>query len=480
MNENPGEMPNPLNPNNNPLDANPAESQPLEEIVEEVQTVSVTPTGESSTDPMARPMEQAPVVEPVQPKKKKTGLIVAGVIAAVLAIGCGVAAAIILTMNGGDPVAKAIEKIASGKMPGYAEINGKITVTPNDEESIVSSVEVDLDSKTATTSMLNNTKATVTTKFANGDGVDLNVEEIYGADGDLYLKLENVASAIEGFSEAMNSNTNAENTSGCFESEEGETICPIESEQTTNCDADGTNCLSYDDVELGEPGLTDVLGGFGGIIEVIDGQWLRISVDDLNGLSESGITSSDNGLTCVTGVLSNYKNYSNSVVEAYSKNPFISSTTEGVTIASKTGQPVRKVVFDSEKLTGFSASMKDSAFVKDLQACSDEGATVETDTDGSFENMPTFYVEVDGDFNFTRVTFDAPVMDTSSCKCLEVEDCDCEGEETARINVDLSLSYPDTINVAEPTEYKDLSTMLQELFTMMYSNQGAQTDNISL
>ena len=87
MNENPGETPNPLNPNpeENPgasdiaLDANP--SEPIESV-NTVQPEQVDPlmqatdgiTDQPSSDPMSRPMKQAPTAEPATPpKKKKTG-----------------------------------------------------------------------------------------------------------------------------------------------------------------------------------------------------------------------------------------------------------------------------------------------------------------------------------------------------------------------------------------------------------------------
>ena len=482
MNDNTGEMPNPLNPNNNPLDANPADSQPLEKIVEEVQTVNTAPTEQPAADPMARPMEQAPVAEPIQPKKKKTGLIVAGIIAAVVAIGCGVAAAIIFAMNGGDPVEKAVAKIMSGEMPAYTALNGQITVTPSDESSVISNVTIGLDSKAATTSMLNDTKATVTANFVSGDAVDFSVEEVYGSNGDLFLKLENVGDALEGFAEAVENSASYQNTVDCIEDETGETICDDQFTTTTqNCEVDDVNCLStYGSVDSSNTGLATTLGSLGGVIELIDGQWLRVSLDDLSSLSGSGVVSADNGMTCIAGVLSNYKNYSNSIVESYKKAPFISSTTEGVTLASKSGQPVRKIVLNNENYKGFANSMKDSAFMKDLMACSDEGANVETSADASFDNMPTMYVEVDKDFNFARLAFDAPIRGASTCDCVYADECDCgdESEEIAKLSVDVSMSYPDTINVAEPKEYTDLSTLLQQLFLNMYSTSGYNTDTV--
>ena len=516
MNDNTGEMPNPLNPNNNPLDANPAESQPLEEIVEEVQAVSVAPAEQPADTPaeqpantapveqpvdvapveqpivesveqpvvdlMARPMEKAPVPEPVQPKKKKTGLIVAGIIAAVVAIGCGVAAAIIFALNSGDPVAKAIEKIASGNLPAYANITGAITITPNEENPVLSNLQVNLDSSASTTSLVNTTKASVTANFANGDAVDFTVEEKYGSNGDLYLRFSDIAEAIESYTNAMN-NSSVTTTDNCIEDENGNTICDeetLETVETVDCEtADG--CQSLNATNGSNLGGSDVmgsmLGSFGEIFDMVDGEWLRVSVDELSALTNgSGV---DNETTCIANVIANPNNYKNGIVEAYNNNQFISSTTEGVKIASKSGQPVRKVVINNEKLNGFKNAVKNTTLYKDLMDCSGSN-NVESTSSSTLSNIPTMYVEVDKDYNFTRVTFDAPVSTTTSvtdCDCDDPNDCDCENETSAgaNANVDFSISYPDRIDVAEPTEYTDLSSLLQQLFLNMYSAPGSQS-----
>ncbi len=502
MNENPGEMPNPLNPNNDPLDANPAESQPLEEIVEEVQAVNVTPveqpidvapTGDPVVDPVVnpvvdptidptnRPMEKAPVAEPVQPKKKKTGLIVAGIVAILVAIGCGVAAAIMFTMNSGDPVVKAVEKVFGGNMPAYASIDGDITVTPNDN-SFVSNLKISLKSDTSTTSMLNSTNVKVTANLANDDSVSFDVDEMYGSNGDLYLKLSNVADALKALAGSISNNTNSLNNMACIEDENGETVCDSEYVETIDCET-AEDCASLDTTNsvnsLNDSSFLGALGEFGSVIELIDGTWLKISVDELNNLTGSGmIDAGSGGSSCIIGVMANYKDYSNSMVEIYNKNPFISSTTDGVTLASKSGQPVRKIVLDDKNYSSFANSMKNSTFVKDLQACGNEGADVQINDAVSLSNIPTIYAEVDNDYNFSRLTFDMPIKNTSSCVCDEEVDCTCDDEIVANMNIDLSFSYPSTINVAEPTQYTDLSTLMQQMLRNMYSTSGGSSSVI--
>lgn len=456
MNENPGETTNPLNQNSNPLDANPADSTPLEEIVEEVQTVSVTPTPGPATDPMARPMEQAPtVVEPVKPKKKKTGLIIGIVIAVVLLIGGVAAALIIMNMNKGDAVAKAIEKIVTGNAPENVVIDGALTLVPNEDDSLLSNVQIDLDSQASTRSMMNSSIATVTTNFANGNSASFEFDEVYAANGDLYFKLSGLTNAMEDYTAAMQSAMLESGTAGSevvdCESEDG-CVTTTEVVEPTSLPAEVET-----DTNLGVmESLTEILS----IIENVDGEWLRISTDDLSGVSELAPQESDT--SCLVDFVGNVKNYNNSIAEIYGKNPFITSTTEGVTLASKSGEPVYKVTINSEKFGAFINEFQNSELVSNLFSCMGyENSEVNVDNVvEDIDSLPTFYVEVDKDYNFTRLYFTSDLA---------------EGDMT--LTTDLGFTYPTNINVAEPAEYTDFSSMIQEIFTSMYTLPGGEVEN---
>ena len=44
------------------------------------------------------------------------------------------------------------------------------------------------------------------------------------------------------------------------------------------------------------------------------------------------------------------------------------------------------------------------------------------------------------------------------------------------LTTDLGFAYPTNINVAEPVEYKDFSTTIQEIMTSMYVLPGTETE----
>ena len=482
MNENPGGSPNPLNPNpgtepesnSNTLDANP--SEPVEQVdaqmtgtvpadmdnsvtVEEVSEVEVDPltqatnglTGQPVTDPLARPMEQAPPPEVAPPKKKKTGLIIGIIVAVVVLIGGGIAAAlVIMNMNRGDAVAKAIEKVVNGNIPSNVAVDGTINLQSNSENSLVSGVEIALDAKASTSSMLNSSVAMVTMTFQEGETASFEFDEIYASNGDLYLKIDGATAALEDYAKLMavagSSEVLETDETKCVTDESGETKCAGVEEVEVDCE-EGTDCSQTIVQDEGDDMLSAMLEAYAGMLEVVDGEWLRISVDELSQMTNTA-GEDDSNTTCLVNFAGNIKNYSNSVAETYNKNPFISSTTKNVTIAPKGNGPVYKVTFDSEKMDGFIGAMKNSSLGQELSSCVG-------DIDGLAEgvaNLPEIYVEVDKDYNFTRLYFTSEVDDAG-----------------ASLTTDLGFNYPENINVAEPVEYKDFSAVIQEIFMSMYN-----------
>lgn len=447
MNENHGEMPNPLNPNPagapsraQNLDANPSEPVEQIEVRKTVVTESVDPmtratagiTDNPTSDPALRPMEKAPAAEPVQPKKKKTGLIVGIVLAAVLLIGGGIVAAVMIMNMNQDPVTAAVDKLMRGEMPQNALVEGTLDLSTTDNESGLSSVKVELKSEGATSSGINSSSAKVTVALTNNNKFDFNVDEVYAADGDLYFKVDGIAQSLKDLVTKMQE-------AALYSSDD------LTTPAVQDCDEeDATDCvIENDDTDYQTLMTLSVLAQ---VFEKLDGQWLRVTVDEIQqGLNSAG---QDDSLSCLTTFAGDIKSSGNTLAELYKKNSFINSTKEGVSIASK-NFPVYKVTFDQEKLNSFSAGLKELEAVRKLASCMDVDA--EDEVDEKIEELPTFFVEVDNDKNFSRVYFSGTENDTNT-------------------TVDLNFTYPANINVAAPTDYKDLSSVMGELFTSMYLN----------
>jgi len=447
MNENTGETPNPLNPT--PA-AGPAPVQPV------APATTPNPAPVAPASPMDRPMEQAaPVAVETPVKKKKTGLIVGIIVAiAVLLIG-GIAAALVMILNQPDPVTAAMNKIMSGNAPANVAIDGNIDIAINDEFSPITNLNIDLKSSGSAGSMINDSVAIVTADIRNVGEVSAEFDEVYAGNGDLYFRIDGVASALEdsGILYLLNLSSQMNCSGGRIECSDEEIL--------TNCiEGTDTNCISDDEYYILEEGGQsmldeDTLSYFTSLldtIKVIDGEWLKISVDQLDMLSDSMTADSD--ISCVTNLVSGVNTNSNSAAELYRKNPFVTSTNKDVTLASK-NYPVYKVSIDSEKFANYVNSIQNSNLSGDLYSCLGWENNVQISTDDVAEvvnTMPTIYAEVDNENNFTRLYLVSELND---------------GEGT--MTIDLGFSYPANVNVSEPVEYKDFSEVIQEVMSSMFT-----------
>lgn len=487
MNENPGETPNPLNPTPaagpapNPMpsaapspapnpDPSPVAPTPIAN-----STPGATPT-QTPAQPIApvtntikvdslapedRPMEKAAPAEAAPVKKKKTGLI-AGIVAAVvvLILGGVAAAIVIIMMNQTDPVTAAMKKIMDGKAPTNVAIDGDINITLNNEFSPVSNIKIALNSKIISSSAINNSVANVTATIRNVGDFNIEFDEVYAGNGDLYFKIDGATSALEdsGILYLLNLSNQMPGQIDCGE----DAVCQTTEIQALTC-ADGENCnlTEIDDTKLnvldGGQNVLDAntiayFASLAGVIKVVDGEWLKVSVDELNMLS-GGITANSN-ISCITNLVSDINTNSNSAIELYSKYPFISSTNKDVSLASK-NHPVYQVSVNSEKFANFVNSIQNSEMTANLYSClgwTNNVSVSEDDVAKMVDVMPKIYAEVDGDNNFTRLYL------TSNLN---------NGEGT--MTIDLGFSYPTNVNVPEPEEYKNFSDVIQEIMSSMYS-----------
>lgn len=158
MNENSGETPNPLNSGGTMPTANPTPTP--SPVATPTPTAATTPatapapspvqtTQVESLDPDGRPMEKVEETGTTSGEpKKKTGLIVGIIIAAVVLIGGIVAAVMLLpNLNKGDAVATAMQKLMNGQAPGNVAIDGSINILVNQEGTPIKRVNVALDSE---------------------------------------------------------------------------------------------------------------------------------------------------------------------------------------------------------------------------------------------------------------------------------------------------------------------------------------------
>ena len=474
MNENNEGTPNPLNPNPAPaadstpepqagalkpaaLETEPVTKVPSEGVVE-IETAHEAAMN-PSTDPSNRPMEQAPTGVAEAPKKKKTGLIVGILIALLIATACGVTAVLLMNNNsGGDAVVKAMNKLMSGDVPSNVAVSGTISVKPNTTSSITN-MKIDLKSEMVSGSMINSTVANLTVEGKNNKSLSVELDEMYGTDGDLFLKVDGIGEAIKNPSliEALFNSDSTPVEVDCDTLSAGEEVdCEVESTLETDCE-DATDCTEVVIEEVTDEMSEDELAEYSALAEMFDGKWFRISTEELTSMSGS---ESGSELTCVVDLIKSTNSSSNSLAESYNKNPFIYSSDENITVMRK-ANPIYEVGINTENFTNFADAMSKSELASKINDCLGSKQTF-VDTDELAEavkQLPALYVEVDSNYNFTRLYFTKDINDGA-----------------ATVTVDLDFSYPANVNISEPTEYEDLSSLMENMFNSTYDSTGTEIE----
>lgn len=416
-------------------------------------------SSQPNLDPTNRPMERAPIAEAPQRKKKHTGLIIGLIISLFVAVGCGVAAVLIAMNNNKkeDTVAIAASRIVNGEAPTNMAVDGTITIDTSKTSSDIAKMEIAIKSEVVRDSLINSTSAALNVEYRNGDEASLSLDEIYAANGDLYLKIDGVNSLLTD-NNAAGEATPTEETS-------------TEVAEVTECAEGDTECVTTTEaITETSDGAAEILAALEAL-NMIDGEWLRVPVDSFGAiLPEEG---AQNELICAAQFVSGMNSNNNSFAGVYNQYPFVGSTDEGLAVVARE-DPIYLMLIDSEGFNNFVNETQNLAVMKDLATCLGyKNAKIDADDlTETMEKMPAVYVEVNEDYNFTRLYFETQVAmgDDDCCpkgaQC--IQGCDVDKQTIADVTVDLNFDYPTNVNVPEPTEYKNLMDVLQQLTFELY------------
>lgn len=226
--------------------------------------------------------------------------------------------------------------------------------------------------------------------------------------------------------------------------------------KVTDCvnGVEGTdNCMAPEPVET--VGAGELLALYGGVFEIIDDQWILTSGEFTESMEGLGIF--DNSSACLVNAISTLPKYAKDITKKYDANQFITYTTDKLAIAKKKND-LYKLNIDSDKLAAFVNSLSNNGFVNELNACAGNTATNTNVTaemiESIFAYFPEIYVEIDEDYNFTRLYFRVTTGDETN---------------SMTTTADLSLSYPAKLDVTAPEEYIDMSTLVTNLMTNLFS-----------
>ena len=355
MNENPEGTPNPLNPNPGPApaDAGPAPAAPAPQPAPQpvAQPVAQPVVAEPTAVPAAESEPKDSVVEPKN--KSKKGLIIAVVLLLFAIIGGVVAAILILKPFGGngDAVSMAMQKLFEGTGPARVAVDGSIIATSDSSDG---KVKIDFKSGVDTVSKENYANIELTLISPDDDEFSIGADEVYTSDGDLYFRVSNIEDLVDYLVTANTTDTFcleddfdcAYIDGGCTRDQLGNVSCSNDYPQSSS------SMPSY---------LSD-------IIEIVDGEWIRVSSSDFSSLVDMAESNIDSTAQCLIDTAEDADKYKDDFVGFYKENPFVNSTTENIKIEQKKSQPYL-ISLDGEKLTGFLNSVAGSDFTKELAAC---------------------------------------------------------------------------------------------------------------
>jgi len=472
MNENPGGTPNPLNPNPAPVQplgpqpaapaapAQPIPAAPANPVTSPEVNMPVEPaTPAGAAEPTASAVPATPVApaeltmqtEPkdsiVEPKKKsKKGPVIALVVLLIALICGGVAAAIVFLnpFAKKDAVPAAIAKLMSGDAPQNVSMNGKVTMTM--EGGLASSLTINFTAGLNNATMGNYASATVTAGLIDGSEFTFSADEVHVEDGDFYLKISGLADAINDYKPPL---LDYDAETNCIGDESGETNC------LTEDDILSTDCVTdeFGDVSCVYDGdFTSSILGFASVFEVIDDEWIRIPGSSFSNVTD--LATLDQPTQCLIDAAGELGNYGSNFATLYNNNPFITYSTENLKITQKK-DTLYKLGFNTNELAGFINGLGNSGFMNEMFACMN-GEAISTGQEVTASDLseivamlPTIYVEIDDDDNFTRV-----YLTVSS--------------DDATATADISLSYPSTITIEEPESYIELNEILTNVLTVLY------------
>lgn len=409
--------------------------------MEELSEVDVEPSNAQITE-VDTLVARDSVVEPKSGKgKKKKIFIICTIILAIVAIICGAAAIAIVVVSNNNRVGMAIDKLLSGQtssiIAGKGTINTTSASTNSSSDNDTSTTAISFDGAVDTISGISKLEASVIANSGSTTTAELEINEVSNKNGDTYFKISGLSSILKNFitPTLQTGEVSTTNTTNCAEASDG-----------TNCNVAATDASSS-----AASGLTTL---YNNLMSKVEDQWLLITDDMSETVDDLGFF--DNASLCMVNALSSLSKYGTDLASKYRANPFITSSKDNLGIAQKSNELYR-LGFDKEKLNAFMNSVGSNGFVTAFNECAGSGTTDSKDSSSLFEeifaNLPTMYVEVDNDNNFTRLYFASTI--------------EVNGISTST-KADINISYPASLKVALPDDYQNASTV----FTILFANQS--------
>lgn len=344
--------------------------------------------------------------------KKKTGLIIGLAIAAVAVIGGGVGAIAYLNWHESpeQTLADAISNVWNAK---NIQAEATITGEAKDKDSDFSKIELKMN-MIATQNAASMNISTLSIDTRENGSYSLSVESAYSLDGDIYFKIGGIKEAFDG---AMK-----------------------------NVDKDEAEELAA------------ISGMVGGVIEVLDNQWIKIDSDLLK---EMGVKDQYDCYKEKAKALSS-EDFKKKVAEIYENHGFIALKDDKV-VKTEDGLSYYSIKIDDKESEAFGEEVEKLDEVKALTSCFDNKLDTDDDEDDEWGDDldPEFRGDVEKDDEDEQKDYDLLVGISSwnhTLKAIEAKTSD----DDADMSIKLNLSY-DEKAVELPGDAKNAKDLVEEL-----------------
>ena len=342
--------------------------------------------------------------------KKKTGLIIGLAIAAVAVIGGGVGAIAYLNWHESpeQTLADAISNVWNAK---NIQAEATITGEAKDKDSDFSKIELKMN-MIATQNAASMSINTLSIDTKENGSYNLSVESAYSLDDDIYFKIGGIKEAFDG---AMK-----------------------------NVDKDEAEELAA------------ISGMVGGVIEVLDNQWIKIDSDLLK---EMGVKDQYDCYKEKAKALS-AEDFKKKVAEIYENHGFIALKDDKV-VKTEDGLSYYSIKIDNKESEAFGKEVEKLDEVKALTSCFD--SELDTDDDEDEEQDDDLDLEFNEDIKKEDEQRDYDLLVGISgwnhtLKAVEVKSSD----DDADMSIKLNLSY-DEKAVELPGDAKNAKDLVEEL-----------------
>ena len=342
--------------------------------------------------------------------KKKTGLIIGLAIAAVAVIGGGVGAIAYLNWHESpeQTLADAISNVWNAK---NIQAEATITGEAKDKDSDFSKIELKMN-MIATQNAASMSINTLSIDTKENGSYNLSVESAYSLDDDIYFKIGGIKEAFDG---AMK-----------------------------NVDKDEAEELAA------------ISGMVGGVIEVLDNQWIKIDSDLLK---EMGVKDQYDCYKEKAKALSS-EDFKKKVAEIYENHGFIALKDDKV-VKTEDGLSYYSIKIDNKESEAFGEEVEKLDEVKALTSCFDSKLDTDDDEDDELDDDPDLEFNDDIKKEDEQRDYDLLVGISGwnhTLKAVEVKSSD----DDADMSIKLNLSY-DEKAVELPGDAKNAKDLVEEL-----------------